>query len=67
MGPEGLKIPLAFLSACGILAQGTDQAWWVPMLAGLLGSVECAGQATRTGKFALTVIVGAVEGPQFGK
>lgn len=67
MGPEGLKIPLAFLSACGILAQGTGQAWWVPTLAGLLGSVECAGQTARTGDFALTVIVGAVVGPQFGK
>ena len=62
-----MKIPLAFLSACGILAQSTGQAWWVPMLAGLLGRVEFAGQAARTGKFTLTAIVGAVEGPQFGK
>ena len=62
-----MKIPLAFLSACGILAQGSSQAWWMPMLAGFLGSVECAGQAARTGKFSLTAIAGAVEGPQFGK
>jgi hypothetical protein len=37
------------------------------MLADVLGSMEFAGQAARTGKFALTVAVGALEGPQFGK
>ena len=62
-----MNIPLAFLSACGILAPGTDQAWWVPRLADVLGSIEFAGQVTCTGKIALTVIVGAVEGPQFAK
>ena len=62
-----MRIPLAFLIACGILAHSTSPAWWVPMLAGLPGSVECAGQAAPPGEFALTLIVGAVEGPQFGK
>jgi hypothetical protein len=33
------------------------------MLTDVLGSVEFAGQAARTGKFALTAIVGGREGP----
>jgi hypothetical protein len=36
------------------------------MLADVLGSMEFAGQAVRTGESALTVVV-VVEGPQFGK
>lgn len=37
------------------------------MLADVLGSMESAGQAVRTGQSALTVVVVVVEGPQFGK
>jgi hypothetical protein len=50
MAPEGSMIPLAFLNACGILAQGTDQAWRVSMLSGILGSVEFAHQAVPIGR-----------------
>jgi hypothetical protein len=63
MGAEGFMNPLAFLNACGILAPGTGQARRVSTLADVLGSIEFAGQAAHTRKFALTAIVGGRRGP----
>ena len=60
--PEGSVITLAFLNACGILAQGTNQASRVSMLAGMLSSAEFAQQAARIGKSVLTAIVGGRRG-----